>query len=388
MSGCQSIHPIEPLTLPNPLDHLSEIEDPRKSRATRHIFEEMLFIALASVLAGGEGFVDMEEFAKSKKHWLLTFLKLPKGIPSHDAFGDLFALLDPQEFNVAFVEWTQGLRDHVSQEVVAVDGKSMRRSHDKSAGKSMVHTVSAWASENRLVLGQIATEEKSNEITAIPKLLKLLHLEGCVVTFDAMGTQKKITSQIIHQNADYIGALKDNHEIFHDEVRELMEDPTTLLKMQKQGARLEHYSEKNEDHGRVEKRSCVALQKTDWFREDWQWEGLKTLVMVERHRKENKESEFSTERHFYITSLEADAEKLATMIRQHWGVENSLHWVLDVTYKEDQCRARKRHAASNLSTLRKWTLNIFERAAGKASIRTKQKKAAWDHDYLLKLLDF
>jgi len=188
------------------LGSFNGIEDPRKSRATRHIFQEMLFIALASVLAGGEGFVDMEEFAKSKKDWLVTFLKLPKGIPSHDAFGDLFALLDPEEFNTAFVEWTQGLRDQVSQEVIAVDGKSMRRSHDKSAGKSMVHTVSAWASKNRLVLGQIATEEKSNEITAIPKLLKLLDLEGCVVTLDAMGAQKKIASQIISQGGDYTTA--------------------------------------------------------------------------------------------------------------------------------------------------------------------------------------
>jgi len=203
-----------------------------------------------------------------------------------------------------------------------------------------------------------------------------------------MGTQKKIASQIISQGGDYIFSLKDNHETFHNEVKELMENPETLLEIKKQGVQLEHYSDKNQDHGRIEKRSCVALQKTDWFREEWQWEGLKTLVMVERHRKESKESEFTTERHFYITSLEADAGKLAGMIRQHWGVENSLHWVLDVTYKEDQCRARKGHAASNLSTLRKWTLNIFERTPGKASIRTKQKKAAWSHSYLLKLLDF
>lgn len=368
------------------LGSFNDIEDPRKSRATRHIFQEMLFIALASMIAGAEGFVDMELFGKSKKEWLQSFLKLPQGIPSHDAFGDLFALLDPAEFNSAFVEWTQHLREYVSKEVIAVDGKSMRRSHDRSAGKKMVHTVSAWASENRLVLGQIATEEKSNEITAIPKLLRLLHLEGCVVTMDAMGTQKKIASQIIKQKADYILSLKENHETFCDEVRELMEDPETLLEMERSGARLEYYIDESQGHGRQEKRTCVAIQKTDWFREDWQWDGLKTLVMVERHRKESNEDEYTTERHFYITSLEADAKEIALMIRRHWSVENSLHWVLDVTYKEDACRVRKGHAASNLSTLRKWTLNLFKNSPGKASIRSKQKKAAWSHDYLLRVL--
>jgi len=180
----------------------------------------------------------------------------------------------------------------------------------------MVHTVSAWASENRLVLGQIATEKKSNEITAIPKLLKLIHLEGCVVTIDAMGTQKKIASQIISQKADYILSLKENHETFHDEVKSLMEDPETLLKMKNEGARLECYIDEAKNHGRLEKRTCVALQKTDWFREEWQWEGLKTLVMVERHRKERKEEDYTTERHFYISSLEADAQELEGMIRR------------------------------------------------------------------------
>ena len=370
------------------LGAFSEIEDPRKSPAKRHLFTEMLFIALASILAGAEGFVDMEEFGKSKIEWLRTFLKLPKGIPSHDAFGDLFALLDPQEFNTAFIEWTQHLRDHVSKEVVALDGKSMRGSHDCSNNKKMVHTVSAWAVENRLVLGQIATEEKSNEITAIPKLLKLLHLEGCVITLDAMGTQKKIAAQIIEQKAHYVMSLKENHETFHDEVKSLMECPETLREMKSQGAAVEFYSEENEDHGRVEKRSCVALEKTDWFREDWQWDGLKTLVMVERHRKADKQSDYSTERHFYISSLEANAEELGRIIRKHWSIENSLHWVLDVTYKEDACRVRKGHAASNLSTLRKWTLNLFKKAPGNSSVRSKQKKAAWNQDYLIKVLNF
>lgn len=289
---------------------------------------------------------------------------------------------------MAFVEWTQSLRNTVTREVVAVDGKSMRRSHDKNKGKSMVHTVSAWACENRLVLGQIATEEKSNEITAIPKLLKMLHLKDCVVTIDAMGTQKEIASTIIAQRADYILSLKRNHETFYDEVKELMEDTETLLLLKKEGAKLECYIDEDRDHGRVEKRTCVVLQKTDWYREDWQWEGLKTLIMVERHRKESKDSEFTTERHFYISSLEADAEEISTMIRDHWGVENSLHWILDVNYKEDQCRIRTGHAASNVSTLRKWSLNLFKQAPGNSSLRSKQKKAAWDHEYMLKVLKF
>lgn len=376
------------INLAETLGAFSDIADPRKSNATRHIFQEILFIAITSIIAGAEGFVDMEEFAKSKKTWLKSFLKLPKGIPSHDAFGDVFALLDPEQFNMAFVEWTQSLRNTVTREVVAVDGKSMRRSHDKNKGKSMVHTVSAWACENRLVLGQIATEEKSNEITAIPKLLKMLHLKDCVVTIDAMGTQKEIASTIIAQRADYILSLKRNHETFYDEVKELMEDTETLLLLKKEGAKLECYIDEDRDHGRVEKRTCVVLQKTDWYREDWQWEGLKTLIMVERHRKESKDSEFTTERHFYISSLEADAEEISTMIRDHWGVENSLHWILDVNYKEDQCRIRTGHAASNVSTLRKWSLNLFKQAPGNSSLRSKQKKAAWDHEYMLKVLKF
>jgi len=370
------------------LGPFAKLDDPRKSRATLHLFDEMLFIALAAVLAGAEGFVDMESFGKSKESWLRSFLKLPKGIPSHDAFGDLFALLEPEEFNLAFIEWTEQLREAVSREVIAFDGKTMRGSHDRSKGKKMVHTVSAWATSNRLVLGQMETEEKSNEITAIPKLLKLLHLEGCVVTIDAMGTQKTIASEIIAQKADYILALKENHETFHDEVKELMEDPATLKEMRQQGARLECFSEEEKNHGRLEKRSCVVLERTDWFREGWQWSGLKTLVMIERHRKAPSAESWSLERHLYITSLPADAKEIGEMVRNHWGIENSLHWVLDVTYKEDSCRVRSGHAASNLSTLRKWTLNLFKNASGPKSVRQKQKKAAWDHGYLLQLLTF
>jgi len=369
------------------LGPFADLEDPRKSPATRHLFDEMLFIALAAVLAGAEGFVDMVNFAKSKEDWLRSFLKLPKGIASHDAFGDLFALLDPEAFNSAFVDWTSGLREAVAQEVIAFDGKTMRGSHDRATGKKMVHTVSAWATSNRLVLGQIATEEKSNEITAIPKLLKLLHLEGCVVTIDAMGTQKAIAAEIIDQKADYLLSLKENHETFYDEVKELLQDPETLQEFNKQGAPLDiHTTEVEKNRGRLEKRSCVVLEKTDWFREEWQWAGLKSLVMIERHRKDVHEEQWSLERHFYISSLPADAASILQMTRHHWGVENSLHWVLDVTYHEDVSRVRKGHAASNLSTLRKWTLNLFEKAPGNQSIRQKQKRAGWDHNYLLKIL--
>ena len=209
-----------------------------------------------------------------------------------------------------------------------------------------------------------------------------------MITIDAMGTQKTIAAEIIAQKADYILALKENHETFHDEVKELMEDPATLKELQLQGARLECFTEEEKNRGRFEKRSCVVLEKTDWFREDWQWSGLKTLVMIERHRKTPSDENWSLERHFYITSLPAEAKEIGRMIRNHWGIENSLHWVLDVTYQEDSCRVRSGHAASNLSTLRKWTLNLFKNASGPKSVRQKQKKAAWDHDYLLQLLTF
>ena len=368
------------------LGAFSGLVDPRRSNATSHVFEEMLFMALSAIIAGAEGFCDMEEFAKSKREWLESFLTLPRGIPSHDAFGDLFALLDPEHFNEAFVEWTEGLRQEVAKELVAIDGKSMRRSHDSTNGKKMVHTVSAWASENKLVLGQVATDAKSNEITAIPKLLKLLHLENCVVTMDAMGTQKSIAKQIIGQKADYILSLKDNHETFHQEVKELFHCAETLKKMKDEGAKLQIFSDFNKDHGREEKRSCVVLEKTDWFREDWQWEGLTSLIMIETQRKESQQENYETQQRFYISSLPADAEEIAHMIRRHWEIENSLHWVLDVTYREDECRVRKDHAASNLSTYRKWTLNLFKQMPDTRSIRAKQKKAAWDHKYLLQVL--
>lgn len=370
------------------LGAFASIKDPRRSNATRHVFEEMLFISISAMIAGAEGFTDFVSFAEAKREWLDGFLELPHGVPSHDAFGDLFALLDPEEFNLAFVEWTHELRVKCGREVVAVDGKSMRRSHDRGKGKAMVHTVSAWACKNRMVLGQLATEEKSNEITAIPKLLKMLDLEGCVVTIDAMGTQKEIVAEVVAKKADYVLALKRNHEVFYDEVRELMEDTETLQQLQRQGARLECFVETERGHGRVEKRSCVVLEKVDWFREGWQWEGLKSVIMVERHRKVGKEGEFTTERHFYISSLEANAEELARMIRSHWQVENSLHWVLDVVYDEDQCRVRKGHAASNLSMLRRWSLNLLKKAPVTGSVRIRQKRAAWDHDYLLKVLGF
>jgi predicted transposase YbfD/YdcC len=363
-------------------EHFCVLIDPRVDRTKDHLLEDILLIALLAMLCGAEGFVDFADFGRAKEAWLRTLLRLPNGIPSHDTFGRVFAALDPRQFAECFRNWTESLRRRVAGEIVALDGKTLRRSHDRRQGKSAIHMVSAWARDNGLVLGQLKVADKSNEITAIPELLRALELAGCIVTIDAMGAQKQIAREIIEADADYVLALKGNHERLHEEVA------TFLLDARQRGFKQVPHSfleSVEKDHGRIETRRYWITEEIGWLEDRTLWEGLRSVAMVESIREVGAET--STETRFFLCSLKADAGNFARAARGHWGIENQLHWSLDVAFAEDQCRVRAGHAAENLALLRHLTLNILKRdTAKKRGLKGKQKNASWDHSYLRSLL--
>ena len=370
------------------IEHFKELPDPRVDRTKDHDLIDILVIAICTLLCAGESFNDMEDFGKAKEDWFKTFLGLRNGIPSHDTFNRLFAALDPQAFLDCFVRWTQGLRAAVAQEIVALDGKALRRA--LNADQSIKCVVSAWAESNSLVLGQLKVSDKSNEITALPELLRVLELAGCIVTVDAMGTQKKIAQEIIEADADYVLALKGNHETVHQEVKSFLE--ATVAETQsgpvnpsKAAVQLAMHETVEKDHGRIETRRYYQSADLDWFADRAKWEGLKSVGMVEAIREIGAQR--TVERRYYLSSLPLGVETFARAVRGHWGVENKLHWVLDVQMREDQSRARAGYAAENLATLRRLALNLLKREkTKKRGIRGKQLNASWDHAYLLRLL--
>ena len=365
------------------IDHFSTIVDPRVDRTKEHLLIDILVISICAMLCGADSFTDMEDFGHAKEDWFASFLALPNGIPSHDTFNRVFGLLKPQEFSDCFMYWTQGLRRTLSREVVAVDGKCVRRSYDQAQGRGPIHLVNAWALENRLVLGQVKTDTKSNEITAVPELLRKLELSGCIVTLDAMGCQKSIATEIRNADADYVLALKGNQGTAHHAVKTFLED---AQKRQFKGVEHDFAQTIEKAHGRIETRRYWVTEQIQWFTDLEQWEGLRSVGMVEATR-EFPDGRMSTERRFYLSSLEANAQEFARAVRGHWAVENQLHWTLDVSFGEDQCRVRAGHAAENLAILRKMTLNILKRdTQKKRGIKGKQKNASWDHNYLLSLL--
>ncbi len=365
--------------------HLSSITDPRLDRRKKHSLHDVLMISIMAMLCGAETFVDFEDFGKAKEDWLSTFLELPEGIPSHDTFGRVFAMIDPKAFSESFRNWTQQLRRQVSSEIVAIDGKTLRRSHDKAHGKSAVHMVSAWARENGLVLGQLKVDEKSNEITAIPELLRALELGGCIVTIDAMGTQKQIAREVCEADADYVLALKGNHETALKEVGSFLLEAKS--KKDFGGVPHDFFETTEKDHGRIETRRYWITEQIDWFEDKGLWEGLRSFGMVESIRDINGDQ--SRETRFFLCSIAAKAQNFARAVRGHWAVENSLHWCLDVCFGEDQSRVRQGFASENLAVLRHMTLNILKAEhSKKRGIKGKQKNAGWDHSYLLRLLNF
>jgi predicted transposase YbfD/YdcC len=373
------------------IEHFETLSDPRVDRTKDHDLIDVLIIAICTLLCGGESFNDMEDFGHAKHDWFKTFLGLRSGIPSHDTFNRVFAALDPQQFLDCFLRWTQSVRQAVTQEIVAMDGKALRRALNRD--QSVKYIVSAWAQSNNLVLGQWKVADKSNEITALPQLLRVLELGGCIVTLDAMGCQKKIAREIIEADADYVLALKGNQETVHQEVKDFLDE--TLAETQKprpRGARLSPAAASlatletvEKDHGRLETRRYYQSTELAWFADLAQWEGLKSVGMVESTRELNGKA--SVERRYYLSSLPLNIELFARAVRGHWGVENKLHWVMDVCFREDQSRARAGYAAENLATLRRLALNLLKREkTKKRGIRGKQLNAGWDHAYLLRLL--
>lgn len=375
--------PREPLPI-SLIEHFSVIVDPRIERGKEHKLLDILLISVCAMLCGAETFVDFEDFGDAKHDWLKTFLELPNGIPSHDTFGRVFALLDPEQFSECFRNWTQSLRTAISGEVVAIDGKTLRRSHDRTNGKKAIHMVSAWARENGLVLGQIKVDEKSNEITAIPELLRALELAGCIVTIDAMGCQKQIATEISNADADYVLALKGNHGTLHEEVKSFLEDAHARDFLEVPHT---HYQSVEKEHGRIETRDYWITDKIDWLADRLDWEGLKSVGMVQAVR--DIQGQITTERRFFIASIPPEAANFARAVRGHWAIENTLHWSLDVSFAEDQCRVRAGYAAQNLALLRHMTINILKAdTTKKRGIKGKQKNAGWHHPYLLSLLRF
>jgi len=376
---------------PSLIEQFKDLNDPRVDRTKEHELIDILIISLCCLLCGGESFNDMEDFGYAKQEWFKTFLKLRNGIPSHDTFNRLFSALDPKKFLECFLRWTQSVRQAVPQEIVALDGKALRRALNRN--ESPKYVVSAWAESNSLVLGQLKVEEKSNEITAVPELLRVLELAGCIVTVDAMGCQKKIAKEIVEADADYVLALKGNQEKVHDEVRTFLMS-TVLEKKQKRSKgsvvpkevlALQQFQTVEKDHGRIETRTYFQSDYLDWFADRGKWEGLRSVGMVESIRE--LDGKTTTERRYYLSSLKLEVETFARAVRGHWGVENKLHWVMDVCFREDQSRARQGHAAENLATLRRLALNLLKHEkTKKRGIRAKMLNASWDHPYLLRLL--
>lgn len=358
------------------IKHIDCIKDPRRHNI-RHMLHDMLLIALCAIISGADSWTHVAEYGRSKQQWFSAFLALPNGIPSHDTFGRVFAMLDPKDFQNFFRRWIKDFAGSISADTVCIDGKTLRGSHDKTNGQNAIHMVSAWAANVGMVLGQLKTEAKSNEIVAIPELIKSIALENAVVTIDAMGCQKKITRTIIDQKADYVIQVKENPKKLHDDI--------VLFFQQPHGANLDCAQTIDGDHGRIETREYVTTDDIGWLQGKHLWAGIKTIAMVTRERDIN--GTVSKQKSYFISSLESDATAIENAIRSHWTIENSLHWCLDISFREDHCRIRKDHAPENMAILRHMAINLLKQEKSfKGGIQAKRLKAAWDHCYLLKIL--
>jgi predicted transposase YbfD/YdcC len=365
--------------------YFGAIEDPRTGNAKAHVFLEILIIAILAVICGADGWSDVELFGKNKKDWLKTFLELPKGIPSHDTFGRVFAKIKPEEFQKCFIEWVQAIEKLTAGQVIAVDGKKLRRSHDREVGKEAIYMVSAWATQNQLLLGQTKVADKSNEITAIPELLRLLDITGCIVTIDAIGTQTEIAETIVAGGGDYLLAVKENQGHLFEDIHCLFEVDVAhgIGKAQHSYAQTV-----NKGHGRIETRECWVTEKEEYLslvRKHQNWKGLRSLVRIVSQRKIGEKVE--TQTRYFISSLPASAKAILKAKRSHWKIENQVHWILDIAFREDESRVRKDHAAENLAVLRHVALNLLKNEkTAKGGIHAKRLQAGWNNDYLLTIL--
>jgi len=355
-------------------NHFSELEDPRIDRKKLYPLEEILFVTLCAVICGAESWYDIEDFGEARIRFLRRYYLFKNGIPSHDTIGRLFSLLDPTIFKDCFINWVKAIQVSIP-ELIAIDGKTLRHSFDKANNKPAIHMLSAFASNARLVLGQTKVDAKTNEITAIPKLLDLLVIKGAIITIDAMGCQKEIAKKIIDKNADYIFGLKGNQGDLHENIETYFNDKTLSF---------DCYEETDKGHGRIEIRKIYVTTSIDWLEQKKYWKGLSSIIKVESTRiLQNKKT---TEFRYYISSLKSSPQKILQAIRSHWGIENSLHWVLDLTFREDECRIRKKNAPENMAIIRHIVFNILQHADNKISIRRRKKKAGWSDEYLENVL--
>ncbi len=363
-------------------EHFGDLDDPRRFNR-RHKLLDILVIAILAAIAGADGWEHVELFAETNEDWLRGFLDLPHGIPTRHTFSRVFAALDAEQFQDCFVQWIQAI-DEVSQgQIIAADGKALRRSHDRSLGKKALHMISAWASDTGLVLGQMKVDEKSNEITALPELMEMLELEDCIVTVDAIHCQTETARIIIEKNADYVLPVKENQPRLLDSLQLLFDDPEEM-----RWVACDHHRTVDKGHGRIEIRECWTTSDAQYLRHIdtlADWKGLRSIAMVQAERQRGEET--TTTRRYFISSLESDAKQLLHAVRTHWGIENKVHWVLDIAFREDDCRIRKGNGAENFAVLRHIALNLLRREKTvKRSIKGKRMKAAWDKNYLLKVL--
>lgn len=356
--------------------YFSKLPDPRSNKNQKHSFTDIVVLTVIAVICGAESWDDIELFGKSKEDFLSKILYLPNGIPSHDTINRVVSSIREDKFEQVFIEWSNSLRDNkIKNDVISIDGKTVRRSKDTYHNKKPVHIVNVWSNENQLVLGQLKVDEKSNEITAIPKLLEILDIEDSIITIDAMGTQKEIAKKIIKEKADYILALKGNHSLLEEEAE-------SIFKVQKIDSSDEDL---DKGHGRIEIRNCEVITDLEFLQGKEQWEGISSIIRITSTRIIRDKT--SIESRLYISSLNSNAKDFNRYIRQHWGVENSLHYTLDVTFNEDQQRKRNNNAAQNFSIIQKIALNLLKKEKSKKiSIKAKRLKAAWDNDFLIKVL--
>lgn len=363
-------------------EHFSSLDDPRAQHSIEHLLLDIVLITICAVICGADTWVEVENYGIAKQQWLETFLELPNGIPSHDTFERMFARLRPEQLQQCFLNWVEAVFQLTGGQLINLDGKTLRGSYDRGGKQGMIHMVSAWASQNRLVLGQRKVNEKSNEITAIPELLKVLDLNGAVVSIDALGAQTEIAAQIVAQQGDYVLALKGNQGNLHQDVQQLFDH---AHRQNFRGIEHDFYETQEQGHGRQENRRYWVMGNTEYLLGTENWAKLTTIGCVESQRQVG--DKITWEKRYYLLSLPLDAARFATAVRGHWSIENQLHWILDVGFREDQSRAKQGYSAENLAVIRHLAVNLLsQEKSAKGGTRAKRLRAGWDDQYLTKIL--
>lgn len=363
------------------LKSFANLDDPRQQAKVLYPLEEILLLCLCAVLSGADCWVEVALYGQQRLTFLRRFLPFRHGVPSHDQLGIVFARLDAQPFQGCFIAWVERFTEAV-RGVVAIDGKTLRRSFDHAAGQGPIQMISAWSERQRLVLGQQQVADKSNEITAIPKLLELLELQGAVVTLDAMGCQRAIAEQIVAQGADYVLGLKGNQGTLHEDVALLFDEQQGGLA----GCQATLHQTCDKDHGRLETRRVVATEQIAWLHDSHAWPGLRSIAKVESRRELLAAGKVEEETRYYLSSLPGEAQQIGEAVRRHWGVENGLHWVMDMVFRDDESRIRSENAPANFTTIKHMASNLLRRGKGKHSMRASRHVAAWNEDFLYSLL--